>query len=76
MVLYMIYRKPSEVKLEEAKVQELAEHIVDVKKLNTMVNQEMNAVVVVEEQTVVKKLVVVGDEEIKKIGNDGGSTNV
>ncbi|GAV74708.1 MtN3_slv domain-containing protein, partial [Cephalotus follicularis] len=70
MVLYFIYKNPKKV-LEEPKLQEISDHIVDVMKLSAMVGLEMNAVVpklddtrneVVEDQIVKEQI-----EEIKQI---------
>ncbi|KAK4847069.1 hypothetical protein QYF36_025192 [Acer negundo] len=82
MVLYMIYRNPKIVQLQEPKLQELSEHIVDVMKLGTMVCSELNSMapqinaiendqMIVFEDQVVKKQT---DEETKQ--NLDASTNV
>ncbi|TXG54423.1 hypothetical protein EZV62_019679 [Acer yangbiense] len=82
MVLYMIYRNPKIVQLQEPKLQELSEHIVDVMKLGTMVCSELNSMVpqinaiendqgiVIEDQVVKKQT----DEETKQ--NLDAPTNV
>lgn len=44
MVLYIVYRNAKKI-LEEPKLQELSDHIIDVVKLSTMVCPELNPVV-------------------------------
>lgn len=45
MILYVIYRNPNKKTVEQTKLQELSEHVVDVFKLSTMVCSELNSVV-------------------------------
>ncbi|KAH9770089.1 hypothetical protein WN944_019221 [Citrus x changshan-huyou] len=45
MILYVIYKNPNKKIVEQTKLQELSEHVVDVVKLSTMVCSELNSVV-------------------------------
>ena len=45
MLLYVIYRNPKKIVVVEPHLQELPEHIVDIKKLRATIWSEMNVVV-------------------------------
>lgn len=45
MILYVIYKNPNKKIVEQTKLHELSEHVVDVVKLSTMVCSELNSVV-------------------------------
>ncbi|KDP22573.1 hypothetical protein JCGZ_26404 [Jatropha curcas] len=51
MVIYLIYRKPQKLTVEEPKLRELSDHIVDVAKLSATLCSEINTVVVPIPQT-------------------------
>lgn len=46
MVLYLIYRNPKKLPVEDPKLRELSEHIVDVAKLSATLCSEITTVVV------------------------------
>ncbi|KAK0590574.1 hypothetical protein LWI29_029024 [Acer saccharum] len=66
MVLYMIYRNPKIVQLQEPKLQELSEHIVDVMKLGTLVCSEPNSMVPQINATENDQGIVIEDQVVKK----------
>nr|QHT64212.1 sugar efflux transporter 10 [Litchi chinensis] len=65
MVLYMIYRNPKIAQLQQPKLQELSEHIVDVVKLSTMVRSELNSVVP-QSNAIENDKVIIEDQIVKK----------
>lgn len=63
MVLYIVYRNAKKI-LEEPKLQELSDHIIDVVKLSTMVCPELNPVVL--QPNDVENDITVEDENLKE----------